>query len=90
MHGITFIGHKRKSVKKRLTDTDIAKLPTPQPGQPRLWAWGAVVPGLGVEVTRNGHRAFKFQYRHAGASRRITIRALGIEAARQQAADLFA
>jgi integrase len=56
------------------------------PGSERTTYWDAAMPGFGLMVTANGHRSYVVQYRAAGKSRRMHLKAgLALTAARREA-----
>src|SRR5215469_12470269 len=55
-------------------------------GNARTTYWDAGMPGFGLMVTANGHRSYVVQYRAAGRSRRMHLKAgLTLTAARREA-----
>ncbi len=65
-----------------------------EPGAKRSIFWDESLPGFGVAVTANGHKAFVVQYRagrgRAGTDRRLTIgRGLTLDDARREAKKLL-
>jgi integrase len=56
------------------------------PSRARTTYWDAGMPGFGLMVTANGHRSYVVQYRAAGRSRRMHLKAgLTLTAARREA-----
>jgi hypothetical protein len=68
----------------KLTDEIVAKMPKAPPGK-RVFLWDAEVPRLGAMATDKGHKSFVYQYRFGGKSKRLTLRARGVDAARREA-----
>ena len=67
-------------------DSAIAAKATTVPGARRTTYWDAGMPGFGLMVTMNGHRSYVVQYRAAGRSRRMHLKAgLTLTAARREA-----
>jgi integrase len=59
---------------------------TAAPGVKRTTYWDAAMPGFGLMVTANGHKSYVVQYRAAGHSRRMHLKArLTLTAARKEA-----
>ena len=91
-----------ESKSRRLTEREVARISPPPPskktGKPTYEIYydaddGKVkaVSGFGLRVTTRGAKAFIFNYRYKGRSRRITIGKLGpwtVLAARKRAAEL--
>lgn len=76
-------------VNVKLTDDLVDKLPKAKAGK-RLFVWDAELKRLGVMVTDKGSKSFVYQYRFAGKSRRLTLRARSVDAARREALPLAA
>jgi hypothetical protein len=51
---------------------------TAAPGVKRTTYWDAAMPGFGLMVTANGHKSYVVQYRAAGHSRRMHLKARAI------------
>jgi integrase len=59
-------------------------------GRARTTYWDAGMPGFGLMVTANGHRSYVVQYRAAGRSRRMHLKAgLTLTAARREAKGIL-
>jgi hypothetical protein len=58
----------------KLTPAYTAKA-TIAPGASRTFYWDAGLPGFGLMVTANGHKSYVVQYRAAGRSRRMHLKA---------------
>ena len=72
-------------MRSKLTPAFAAKVRT-APGASRTTYWDASMPGFGLMVTANGHRSYVVQYRAAGRSRRMHLKAgLTLTAARREA-----
>src|SRR5262249_13169584 len=71
-------------VKQKLTD-DIVKAMRVPTGKDRAFAWCAALEHFGAMKTAHGSTSYVFQYRIGGKSKRLTIKAANVEAARQQA-----
>src|SRR5262245_34208963 len=72
-------------MRSRLTPAFAAKAKATL-GHARTTYWDAAMPGFGLMVTANGHRSYVVQYRAAGHSRRMHLKAgLTLTAARREA-----
>ena len=85
---------------RRLTEREVARIIAPASGYQIIYdaddkegkgGNSKAISGFGLRVTSHGAKAFIFNYRHKGRSRRITIGKLGawtVLAARKRAAEL--
>ena len=72
-------------MRSKLTPAFAAKAKA-TPGHARTTYWDVGMPGFGLMVTANGHRSYVVQYRAAGRSRRMHLKAgLTLTAARREA-----
>jgi integrase len=79
-------------MKLHLTDGAVAALQIAPGKDDDAW-WDDVVPGFGVRLRGSGHRTFVFQYKVAGATRRLVIGRVGgikVARAREIAGELHA
>ncbi len=73
----------------KLTPAFIAKAPTAHSLRRTIY-WDAAMPGFGFMVTANGHKSYVVQYRAAGRSRRMHLKAgLTLTSARREAKGIL-